>query len=409
MKIAILTGIFPPSISGVGDHTVHLGSELRRQGHEVAIWAGEKNPERGADIVENKKGVSQIEGLSVFPVSHPWTFKVLRKVSDAIVEWNADRIIIQYTPQSVSSNGLGLNLGFSLWVQYLRRKIVKKKGGKKITLFAHELNYPVSFSIRGLLLGVPHVFQLALLLRSADQVYCSTDSFQQKLWNEFPWRVWTGLKKKVSWLPVGSNISTPTEWISEQDKVEFRRRYGVDPSHRILLHFGGLHPTHLYDSILHVLKKMEEKWGKNAISLVCVGAGKKEFEESPYFIQSKEIQSPMHFLGILPAEEISKWLQTADLVLAPFMDGISTRRGSAMAAFSHRKAVLTTSGLLSGNAIAWSEFCILVPVEDQEQYAQEAIKWISNPQELARIGESAANTYLREFDWPVWVRRMDLK
>src|SRR5205807_1928318 len=39
--------------------------------------------------------------------------------------------------------------------------------------------------------------------------------------------------------------------------------------------------------------------------------------------------------GRLSAEDVSGWMQTVDLLLAPFSDGMSSRRTSVMAALEH--------------------------------------------------------------------------
>lgn len=40
-------------------------------------------------------------------------------------------------------------------------------------------------------------------------------------------------------------------------------------------------------------------------------------------------------------------LSSCDLIAQPFPDGVSTRRGSVMAALSHQRAVVTTAGALT--------------------------------------------------------------
>ncbi len=339
MKIGILAGDYPPQCSGLGDHTFKVATELSHQGHVVAVWTAEAFPVK----------TSKVELRSF---AQPWRSKALRNIMQDIVRWAPDAFIIQYTPQSIAPETFGNHFRFSLWVRKL--KVLLKK---PIIIIVHEMNYPVGLSLRGLLLGVPQVIQFAVLACTAHALFMSTELFWKRISKMFFW------KRSIHWLPVGANIeANESSLASALGTRQAKLKVGIDPQLKILLYFGGLHPTHLIEHIKAAFLQTRVRFGTNAVKLICIGT---KFEVLAGNFKTKEEIEALNGVKVfhyLPPLQVSDWLNAADLVLAPFMDGISTRRGSAMASFSHGKTVLTNLGCASGNSIPWNDFCVALPV-----------------------------------------------
>ena len=66
-------------------------------------------------------------------------------------------------------------------------------------------------------------------------------------------------------------------------------------------------------------------------------------------------------LGYVAAEQVSLWLQVAQLVLAPQVEGVNARKGTVMAALQHGRAVITTRGapVSTVTAPSWHIMCSL--------------------------------------------------
>ncbi|MBI2711873.1 MAG: glycosyltransferase family 4 protein [Bdellovibrio sp.] len=291
-----------------------------------------------------------------------------------------------FSTQAMSPETLGVGPGFSIWLWLLSRKL-----GKPVVLIAHELNYPVSLSLKGILLGIPHFFQTLALTWICDQIFCSTEHFCKKLRHRSKWLPFSS--EKISWAPIASNISVRPESVNPEFIKEFRRKNGIHEDETLLFHFGGKHPTHLYHFVFESYARAREIFGKAKVRLVCVGVTPDQFQES-----DSPFLNEIIFKGFLSEKEVSAWFLASDLVLAPFMDGISTRRSTTMAAFAHGRPVLTTVGYGSLGKVPWSSFCVTTHTERKEEFIEKVIEAIRTRPPLGEKGEAY---YFQTFDWPV--------
>jgi glycosyltransferase involved in cell wall biosynthesis len=125
----------------------------------------------------------------------------------------------------------------------------------------------------------------------------------------------------------------------------------------------------------------------------------------------------VHWTGHLPPAEVSAWLHAADLVVLPYAEGASYRRGSLLAALAHGRPVVTTRpaepppGALAGLAaedippaledgvsVRW------VPPGDPGALADAVAALLADPAQAARLA-SGARAVARWFDWPVIAAR----
>jgi glycosyltransferase involved in cell wall biosynthesis len=106
--------------------------------------------------------------------------------------------------------------------------------------------------------------------------------------------------------------------------------------------------------------------------------------------------------GRLPSEELAANLAASDLFLAPFSDGVSTRRTTVMAALQHGVPVVGTSGFLTDSIFRdATNHLRLVPVESSRAFAAAAVQLALNPGERVALGLAGRELYERSFDWPV--------
>jgi glycosyltransferase involved in cell wall biosynthesis len=278
----------------------------------------------------------------------------LREIENA----KADCVLLQYTPYLYSER-----YGLAPW---LLRAAQRLTGRSRLVLLAHELHYPVEASLAGLTIGPLQKLQFRRLAKLASQVIFTYET---------PLTEYSDAR--FSWMPVGSNIPVTSEAAEGN----------------ILLHFGGAHPTHGYDFVLAAATKLERP-------VHCLGITTPELEK-----WLGRQTDALIALGRLPAAEISRWLSRSSLVLAPFMDGISSRRGSAMAAFAHGKAVLSTRGSSTNASIPWNDFCFFPEQPGPEAFAARAAE-LSARQNLGETGQRALAFYERNFSWPVLAARL---
>jgi glycosyltransferase involved in cell wall biosynthesis len=100
--------------------------------------------------------------------------------------------------------------------------------------------------------------------------------------------------------------------------------------------------------------------------------------------------------GPLPAEAVAESLRGCDLVLQPYPDGASSRRGSLMAALANGVPVVTTVGALSEPV--WSEGAVAaVPAGDPDRLAGLALDLLSDPSRLMQLGRAGRRIYENQF------------
>ena len=100
--------------------------------------------------------------------------------------------------------------------------------------------------------------------------------------------------------------------------------------------------------------------------------------------------------------ELSLRLRASDLVLLPFVEGISTRRTTLMAAFAHEVAVAGVHGRATDDVLkAHPDALLLTPAADAAAYARAVVELAADPARLRSMGSAGRRLYEREFDWPV--------
>src|SRR5207237_343538 len=96
--------------------------------------------------------------------------------------------------------------------------------------------------------------------------------------------------------------------------------------------------------------------------------------------------------------ELSSWIRKCDLMIQPYPDGVSGRRGSAMAALSHGLPMVTTMGALTENVWGQSRAAVFVRPGDVTLFLRAANDLLDDAQERKEMGRRARGFYLDNFD-----------
>lgn len=276
----------------------------------------------------------------------------------SILPQDFDLVILQYTPY-LYSDRWGRSTLINLMTPWKN----------KFLFFAHELNYPWQLSFAGTFLS----FQHRRLFRKLQTLAKHTIFCLEKPISD---------PTKESWLPVGSNIPPRTS---------------VKPIESLVIHFGGAHPTHEYNFLNEVGKRLKMTF-KTFDAIPCVGVTEndlKKFGDLPF----------LKPLGKLSSIEVSQHLSGTKVVLSPFLDGVSTRRGSFMAGLVHGKPVVTNLGYSSNPSVPWSEFSRLSE-HTAESFSAAATELLHQPAEREQLGNKALEYYKEHFDWNVIAREL---
>jgi glycosyltransferase involved in cell wall biosynthesis len=244
----------------------------------------------------------------------------------------------------------------------------------------HEPYVPM-VNWRWTLMGIWQRCQLTAALWGAHLAFASIQAWSQSV-ARLPFA------PEVFHLPVGSNL--PDARTARRNE---RARLGADENVLIVAAFStgvaGRMISYVPSAVNAIARAGRE------VMLLNLGAGAPSLCESI----SKEVR--LLEPGRLPPERVAEQLATADLFLAPFVDGVSSRRTTVMAALQHSVAVVGTKGFLTDELFVGGQALELVEVGDEAGFAAAAVRLASNSDERVKLGEAGRRLYERRFDWPI--------
>lgn len=367
----ILTGEYPPQPGGVSDYTGLVAAGLAAAGAEVHVWA----PPAVGDTPEPP-------GVRVHREAGAWGPADLRRLDTALdAAPGPRRLLVQYAPNAWGRKGL--NLGFGRW---LRRR---RAAGDAVWLMVHEVRYPFWLRDRPWrwVLTVAHRRMIRDALAAADRVFHTTVANGDDLRRLDP-----RPGRPVVWLPVPSNVPVVDDPVGV---AEARAR--LAPGARTVVGSFGTYGGDRIGSVLGealaaLLAGRDDRVG------VLIGRGGDRCaadlrERHPAL--GGRLVAP----GGQPAGAVSRLLQACDLMVLPYSDGVSTRRGTVMAALAHGLPTLTTSGENTEAFWAESDAVALVPTGPGlgRRLADAAEALLAEASRRTALGVAARALYDRRF------------
>jgi glycosyltransferase involved in cell wall biosynthesis len=290
-----------------------------------------------------------------------------------------DAMVLQYNPFMYG------RWGFTPWLPLAVLGLRRTAARPLIALMVHEPCVDM-VDWRSVLMGLWQRVQLASLVRSSDIVFVSVD-------------VWTpylrGRRRStpVLHLPVGSNLPDRRESRSAE-----RARLGVAPGDVVLAAFGTGNPARLLDYAVAAANRLVIS-GRQ-VTLLNLGHGASRLDGLD---QRVRLEHP----GALPDSVVAARLASVDIFLAPYIDGVSSRRTALMAALQHGLPVVGTDGASTDHLLRRAtEALRLVPVGSSESFA-EAVSSLAVDADLRSVmGNAARRLYEECFNWPVLAGRL---
>jgi glycosyltransferase involved in cell wall biosynthesis len=306
-----------------------------------------------------------------------------KSVEADLLEWRADDVtgdlgalVIQYNPFSFGRWGFAPRL--PLFLARLRRR----RRRPRIAVMFHE-TYVDMRSPSWVLMGSWQRAQLVAVQAGADIQFCSIQRWTERLRR-------TAFGRPIHHLPVPSNLPD-----ARAEREHARRRIGADPDTLVLGCLGLRHPGRLPGHVLAAARAARAA-GSPAVLVLDLGPGEPS-EKMP--VSHVHLRST----GFLDAPDLASHIAATDVFLAPYMDGVSTRRGSMMAALQHAVPVVGTYGHLTDDMLRDAACLTLVPVNGSNGYAQAVAALATDSARRAELGAAGRRMYERHFDWPVHV------
>jgi glycosyltransferase involved in cell wall biosynthesis len=382
LKIGLVTGEYPPMQGGVGAFTQELARALAEAGHEVhVITAQEARPDWAPRRFWGWRDPIDLPYALLHPRVRRWWWGAVGVVADVTIRHDLDLVNLQYQAAAFDMRLPAIN--FLNW---------RLRGLAQTIVTFHDLRVPYLFPKAGRLR--PAV--VSYLARSAAGVVATNRA-------DFDRLLARGVDPaRLREIPIGSNIQARVP--APAEVAAARRQIGLDDRPLLLGYFGFLSESKGADTLLQALAGLGPGCPAH---LVFIGGrtGSSDPGGNQLFLQGIERQiaglglnDRVHWSGFLPDVTVSAYLEAADIMVMPYRDGVSLRRGTLMAALAHGRPLITTVPAEPLPELVHGQNVWLVPPNDPAAL-QAAIETVAGDSALqARLGQGA-RTLGGRFSW----------
>lgn len=364
----ILTGEYAPQIGGVSDYSRLVARELAAAGDQITVWAPQFH---GAESVADDARVTVQRLPDRFGTAS------LRTMSRALSSKRGERLLVQYVPHAFGAKAM--NLGFCLWLFSRREKT-------PIDVMFHEVAFPLTVHqpLRHNFLALVTRLMAMIVARSAKRIFVAIPAWAEMISRLVP------RSKPIAWAPVPSNIPVLN---NHQGAKAIRDSYCA-PTGLLIGHFGTYNnwiSSALQASLGPLLR------GRRECSLLFIGRGSDAFRNE-FLGRHPGLEHRVYASGELSHCAISRHLSACDLMVQPYPDGISSRRGSAMAALAHGRAMVTTYGYLTEPVWGESGAVTMTAVNENCTLSHLIGKLASSETARQQLAKAGRHLYSTRFD-----------
>ena len=354
---------------GVGAFTQELARALALAGHDVHIITDVQ-----VRPAEYRKGYGDrfdpydIKFAQLHPRVYRWRWNSLATVVDVVVRYDLDVINIQY--QAAAYNMRNPAINFLPW---------RLKTLTKTAVTFHDLRVPYLFPKAGRLRRMAVNF----MARQADGVIVTNHEDYQSLNSH--------LQTPLRQVPIGSNITTYSP--NHIEVAEARELAGVGDRDCLLGYFGFLNESKGADTLLRALARLDARF-----HLIFIGGqtGSSDPDNNQTFLDQikrlavdLKVADRVHWTGFVTDQRVSTFLHAADMMVMPYRDGVSLRRGTLMAVLAHGRPLITTIPTTPTPEIIHGQNAWLIPPDDDAVLSQAITTLAADPNLCARLGQGA--------------------
>lgn len=366
----MITGEYPPQPGGVSDYTRLVAAGLAAAGDSVHVWCPHSDgvcPENPGVTVHRKLGAMMPHDLL--------------RVGRLLDEFpKPRRILVQWVPHAFGFRSANLPLSWWIWSRAFAH-------GDSIEIMIHEPFLPMRQKrVRHTALAIAHRLMLAVILRAASRVWLAIPK-----WEEYCRPYTFGRPLCFAWLPVVSNI--PVHKTSRSSAT----RLGYAPANGFLIGHFGTCGGEIGSTLRAIIPEILDCHAERAVLLI----GRDSQQLCDQILQEHpEFSDRLHSTGHLSSQEVSLCILACDVMLQPYPDGVSSRRGSFLAALSHGKPIITTSGHLTEPLWRDSGAIVMVPAGKHHEIVASVNDLLADQPKRDRLGAAAKTMYTRQFDLP---------
>jgi hypothetical protein len=222
---------------------------------------------------------------------------------------------------------------------------------------------------------------LNLTLRKSSRVMVATPALAEVI------REVTGAEPATEWLPVPSTLPVRIE---PARVAELRRRLLGEDGETLLGHFSSYRPA-MADLLYPMVESLLRDQAKRR--LILIGQGSEDFA-AKCRAAWPELASQLLATGNLPAQQAAEHLSACDVVVEPYLDGVTTQRTSTMGPLALGCLIVTNDGPWTESVWRESGAVALAAKPD-------AGLLVAKVEEVLRtrpaLGERAAQLYAQRF------------
>ena len=393
VKVALLTGEYPPMRGGVADFTAHIARTLLTIGAQPAVItsarANLESPSLGSS--------SDRDEVAVFPEIRRWRLATLPMLATTIEATGAEVLNIQY-----QTGAFELSPVVNILPLYMRMRLPRLK---VVTTF-HDLREPYILPKIG---PLRHLAVWLLAVTSHGVVVTNHEdlSVLAKWSGDGDIRVRYG-GPPVFPIPIGCNI--PLGDRATFDRAAWRRRLGVGQEEFLFGYFGYLNPTKGIDDLIAAFGRMLSNGGRQKLAMIGgstsdSGRGERKYaRDMRALLGDVPFRSNVVWSGYTSSQEVSSNLFAIDACVLPFKAGASLRHGTLIAAIAHDLPVVTTTPPSSAEAstaypqLVDRENVLMVPAGSPERLSLAMSEVAKSPGLRRRLSEGVGGI-AEEFRW----------
>jgi Glycosyl transferases group 1 len=362
----ILTCEYPPACGGVGDYAAQVAAALAASGDRVTVCTP---PSSDAALSQ--------PGIEVVVLDDVYGPRARRQI-DRRLDAERSTVLVQYVPTAFGLRGA--NLPACRWLLGRSRGAAQED----VRVMFHEPYFEFAWTpVQQSLLSIVQRSMARLLVRASRETYLSTDA----------WRAYLGSpphRAPFITLPIPSAVPR----CDRPADVSDRRRacLGAASTH-LVGHFGtyGMHIAPMLQAALTTLLRQEPR-----LSAVCAGAGSAEFVNH---LRSKApaLTGRVHSTGRVAAAEAAMVLSACDVLIQPYVDGVTTRRTSVMAGLINGRAIVTTSGHLTEPLWGETRAVAMAPAGDTAEFVRTVRTLLADDGARGALAARGEKTYREHF------------
>jgi glycosyltransferase involved in cell wall biosynthesis len=221
--------------------------------------------------------------------------------------------------------------------------------------------------------------------------------------NEGDYALLAGRIANLAKIPIGSNIEGRT--LTPPERMARRHLRGYHEHDLVIGYFGFLNRSKGGSTLVRTLHALVQA-GRNAHLLMIgerVGASDptnyQYLQEIEALIANLALGTRVKWTGHQVDREVSADLGACDLLLLPYVDGASLRRGTLMAGLAHGCAIVTTTPQAPLPELVDGRDLLYVPPEASQAAAQAVIR-LADDARLAATLRANALERNQLFTWP---------